>query len=57
MPHESPNYVGWIGVRNLPSGEIGICAAGHGAFEIRREEENWPLTTAYIGEARATTCS
>jgi hypothetical protein len=56
MPHESPNYVGWIGVWKIPSGEIGICAAGHGAFEIHREVDNWALITAYIGEACATTC-
>jgi hypothetical protein len=56
MPHESPNYVGWIGVWKLPSGENGICAAGCGAFEIHREVDNWALTTAYIGEACATTC-
>jgi hypothetical protein len=56
MPHESPNYVGWIGVWKLPSGEIGICAAGHVAFEIHREVDNWALTAAYIGEACATTC-
>ena len=38
--HESPNYVGWIGVWKLPSGEIGICAAGYGAFELHREVGN-----------------
>ncbi len=55
-PYESPNYVGWIGVWNLPSGEIGICAAGCGAFEIHREDDSWFLTIAYIGDACATTC-
>jgi hypothetical protein len=56
MPHGSPNYVGWIGVWKLPSGEIGICAAGYGAFEINRENDSWFLTIAYIGDACATTC-
>ena len=56
MPHESPNYVGWIGVWNLPSGEIGICTVGCGAFEIHREDDSWFLTIAYIGDACATTC-